>query len=223
MLMKRNKEWLYLVIGFLGAMLGLCGVVAFNRNLLMTLPLQIRMICAPVNYWLIALVPIIVAVFNHQRLSDFDFTKDKIGSQVITGILFGLALSVAFTLIPHLLGLGEYVDNGHRYQHVWQFAYEFLYCIVAVGCVEEFVFRGFLYTHIKNLYHKDMIAVVGSSVLFGVFHLFSGNIVQMLITGCLGVLFSIFRLKIKNCSTLSLILAHGIYDALITVWASVLL
>ncbi len=30
-------------------------------------------------------------------------------------------------------------------------------------------------------------------------------------------------LKVKNCSTLFLIIGHGIYDALITVWASTLL
>jgi uncharacterized membrane protein YjjP (DUF1212 family) len=37
----------------------------------------------------------------------------------------------------------------------------------------------------------------------------------------IGALFCLFRLKIKNCSLLSLIIAHGIYDALIVVWTFV--
>lgn len=68
-----------------------------------------------------------------------------------------------------------------------------------------------------------MVAIIGSSVLFGVFHLFSGNIIQMLMTTCIGAFFCFCRLKVKNCSTLSLIIGHGVYDALITVWASALL
>lgn len=92
-----------------------------------------------------------------------------------------------------------------------------------MGFAEEFIFRGFVYEKIKSISQKDMIAIIGSSVLFGVFHLFSGNILQMIMTACIGVIFCFCRLKVKNCSTLSLIIGHGVYDALITVWASALL
>lgn len=131
------------------------------------------------------------------------------------------------TLLPHLFGFGEYVDSGKRYKYLWQFLYEFFYCIFAIGLVEEFVFRGFVYKKVKSISQKDMIAILGSSVLFDIFHLFSGNMIQMLMTVCIGAFFFFFfcfcRLQIKNCSTLSLIIGHGVYDALITVWASTLL
>ena len=42
-------------------------------------------------------------------------------------------------------------------------------------------------------------------------------------TAGIGALFCLCRIKIKNCSTLSLVIAHGVYDAMITVWANVLL
>ncbi len=154
---------------------------------------------------------------------EYGFCKDKIQSQVIVGIFIGIAMSVVLTLIPHLFGFGEFVDNGNRYKYLWQFIYEFFYCIFAVGFVEEFVFRGFVYKKIKLISKKDMIAIIGSSVLFGTFHLFNGSIIQMLMTTGIGVFFCLCRLKIKNCSTLSLIIGHGVYDALITVWASALL
>ena len=203
-------------------MLGLFGVVSFNQFVLMSLPLALRMISTIFVYWLIALVPIIIIFVNKDKLAEYGFSKERVTFQIIVGVIIGIAMSLTLTLIPHLLGFGEYVDSGKRYEYLWQFIYEFFYCIFAVGFVEEFVFRGFIYQKIKSISQKDMIAIIGSSVLFGAFHLFSGNIIQMVMTACLGVFFCFCRLKIKNCSTLSLIIAHGIYDALITVFASIL-
>ena len=221
--MGKKKEWISLIVGFWGAMLGLYGVVAFNQFVLMSLPLGMRMVCMPLVYWLIALIPIIAMIVNKDKFVDYSFCKSKIGLQIFVGVLVGIAMSFILTLIPHLAGFGEFVDSGKRYKYLWQFIYEFFYCIFAIAFVEEFVFRGFLYEKIKRIGQKDMIAIIGSSVLFGIFHLFSGNIVQMFMTACIGVFFCFCRLKVKNCSTLSLIIGHGIYDALITVWASTLL
>ena len=88
---------------------------------------------------------------------------------------------------------------------------------------EEFVFRGFIYEKVKRLSGKEGMAVRVSSILFGFMHLLGGNMVQVFLTAILGVLFCAFRLKIKNCSLVSLIILHGIYDFLITVWSSLLL
>lgn len=221
--MSKKKEWICLIIGFLGAILGLYSVISFNQFVLMSLPLGLRMISMIIVYWLIALIPIIVMFVNKDKLVEYGFSKDKIKFQIIVGFLIGIAMSVILTLLPHMFGLGEYVDSGKRYQYLWQFIYEFFYCIFAVGFVEEFVFRGFVYKKIKNISQKDIIAIIASSVLFGMFHLFSGNIIQMLMTACIGAFFCFCRLNVKNCSTLSLIIAHGVYDALITVLASTLL
>lgn len=221
--MSKRKEWISLIVGFFGSMLGLYGVVAFYQFVLMSLPLGLRMVSMLLIYWLIALIPIVVMRVNKDKLVNYGFSKSKLGLQMIVGVLIGIAMSFILTLIPHLFGFGEYVDSGKGYKYLWQFVYEFFYCIFAVGFVEEFVFRGFIYEKINRISQKDMIAIIGSSVLFGVFHLFSGNLIQMLMTTCIGVFFCFCRLKVKNCSTLSLIIAHGVYDALITVWASALL
>ena len=221
--MNRKKEIISLAIGFLGVMLCLFGVVLFNKYILMSLPLVLRMLLMIVLYWSIAVIPFIIMLRDKRPLSDYGFFRKDIFKQVMIGSALGVAMSLVLTLIPHLLGFGAYVDNGKRYNFLWQFVYEFVYCIVAVGFTEEFIFRGFLFTKFKRVFDTETAAVIGSSVLFGLFHVFSGNIGQMFITGLLGALFCLFRIKIKNCSTLSLIFAHGIYDALITVWASCLL
>lgn len=220
---NRKSAILSLMVGFIGAMLGLYGVVLFNRFVLMSLPLGLRMVSMIATYLLVALVPLIAMLVTKDTLIDYGFTKHSIVRQIVVGVCVGVIMSCLLTWLPHLLGFGAYVDNGKRYQHLYQFVYEFVYCIVAIGFTEEFVFRGFVYGKIKRISQKDSIAIVGSSALFGLFHIFSGNIVQMIMTACIGALWCCCRLKIKNCSTLSLIIAHGVYDALITVWASLLL
>ena len=188
--MSKKREWISLIVGLLGAVSGLCGVIAFNRFVLISLPLGLRMASIPIVYWLIALAPIIVMLLNKDKLSDYGFRKNKIVLQIIVGVLTGIAMSIVLTLIPHLLGYGGLVDSGKRYKYLWQFIYEFFYCIFAIGFVEEFVFRGFIYEKIRCISQKNIIAISGSSVFFGVFHLFSGNIVQMLLTACMGVFFA---------------------------------
>lgn len=212
-----------LLISFIGSLLGLFGVASFNQYILMSLPLVARMFLMIITYWLIAFVPIIVMFVIKDRIYDYGFRKGKIGIQLSIGTGLGIGMSMILTLIPHLAGFGSYVDSGKRYVYLWQFIYEFVYCILAVGAVEEFVFRGVVYSKAKQIIEKEWFAVVLSSVLFGAYHLLSGNLVQMIMTGLIGALFCLFRLKIKNCTTLSLIVAHGVYDALITVWASLLL
>lgn len=227
--MRAGKELRSLVIGFLGAMLGLYGAISIDQHMLYSLRLDMdiirvmRLFTMPILYWLIALVPIVLMRLDGDTLEDLGFRKSELGAQVLEGIVIGLAMSLVFTLLPHLFGFGAYVDNGKRYQYLWQFLYEFAYCIAAVALVEELVFRGFLYCKIKRICQHEWVAVLGSSILFGVFHLFGGDPVQMVMTAGLGALWCVCRLKLKNCSTLSLIIAHGIYDALITIWASAFL
>lgn len=220
--MNKRKNIIQLVTGFLGSMLGLFGVNAIYTFILMSLPIGVRLIVMPVSYWLIAIVPVIIIIISKGRLSEYGFSKEKICIQILTGIVIGLFMSAILTFIPHLAGFGEYVNNGKQYKYLWQFVFEFVYCIFAIGCVEEIVFRGFIYRKIANVFAKDIIAIIGSSILFGVFHLLSGSIVQMIMTAFIGIFFCFIRNKIKNCTTMSLIIAHGIYDALITVMTCIM-
>ncbi len=220
--MSKKKDWICLAAGFGGAVLGVF-VVSFCNRQAMALPLPPRLIILLACYWVIALVPIVIMLLAKDKLSNYGFTKEKLPFQIAAGVLVGIAMSLVLTLLPHLFGLGGFVDNGTRYQYLWQFVWEFIYYTLSVACVEEFVFRGFIYQKIKSISQKDVTALVVSSVLFGLFHFLSGNIIQIVITACIGAFFCLCRMKIKHCSTLSLIIAHGIYDALITVWASLFL
>lgn len=218
---ERKKIILQLIIGMIGAVAGLIGVNAFNQYLLMNLPIGVRMILMIGTYWVIAVAPLCILLFTKDKLLDYGFTKEKVGMQVLVGVIIGICMSCVFTLIPHLAGMGDWVDNGHHYQYWWQFVYDFLYFIVAIGLVEEFVFRGFAFCKIEKLTGSTIGATIASSILFGLFHFLSGNVMQLFLTATIGLIFCMCKLKIKNCTLLSLIIAHGVYDALITVWLNV--
>ena len=204
--MSKRKEWILLITGFAGALLGTFGVLMFNTHVLSALPTILRIILYVVGYWIIAVVPLILMYANKEKMRDYFAGKEKLLWQ-----------------IPHLAGFGNFVDNGTRHDKFIEFAIEFIYFVFSVSFVEEFVFRGFIFRRLKNITGNNVISLIVSSVLFGFLHVFHGNIIQVVITTLLGAFWCFCRLKIKNCSLLSVIIAHGIYDFMIGVWASVLL
>ncbi len=220
--MNRKHTIIQAAAGYLGSFMGLVLLVLFNGYVLMSLPLALRMAAMIVTYWLVLLVPAIIMLAGRDKLTDYGFSSGNILRQIAVGLLIAAGMSLVLTLIPHLLGFGEYFDSGKRYQQLWQFGYEFIYCIAGVGLAEEFVFRGFLYAKIKSAAQSETAAVVISSVAFGMFHIMGGNIMQAVLTAFIGAIFCLCRLKIRNCTLLSLIIAHGVYDAMITVWSSLL-
>lgn len=218
---ERNKIIIQIVVAIIGVVAGLLGVNAFNQYVLMSLPLVVRMVLMIVTYLPIALVPFCIVIFNKEKWSDYGFSKEKIGYQLLIGLAIALCMSFVFTVIPHLIGKSDWVNNQHIYNYAWQYIYDFIQCIGAVALVEEFVFRGFFYKKLETLFGSAVGAIIGSSILFGLFHFLGGNIGQIILTGFIGAIFCICRVKIKNCTMLSLIIAHGVYDALITVWLNV--
>ena len=219
-----KKEWIGLIIGFIGIMAGCFVVRLINQYLIMMIPLIPRMITMIVSYWLTALAVLILFFVHKDKLKDYGFSKENFFAQILIGICVGLGMSFILTLLPHLFGFSGFVDNGHRYKYVWQFIFEFAYCILGVAAAEEFGFRGFIYARLKKITNgKELVPIIVSSVLFGLFHMFGGNVLQIFMTALIGILFCFLRLKIKNCSTLSLIICHGVYDAMITLWASLLI
>ena len=220
--MKEGKKTIiWIVIAITGVVAGLLGVNAFNQYVLMNIPLVWRMVGMIVTHLPIAIVPLCIAIFNKDKWSDYGFSKEKIGYQVVIGLVIALCMSFVFTVIPHLAGKSDWVNNQHQYQYMWQFIYDFVYFIFAIALVEEFVFRGFFYKKLETLFGSTVGAIIGSSVLFGLFHFLGGNIVQILFSSIIGAIFCICKVKIKNCTLLSVIIAHGVYDTLITVWLNV--
>ncbi len=92
------------MIAIIGAVVGVLGVNTFNRYVLMSTPLVWRMPLMIVTYLPIALVPFCIAITNKDKWSDYGFSKEKIGCQVLIGLGIALYMSFVFTVIPHLTG-----------------------------------------------------------------------------------------------------------------------
>lgn len=212
---------LHLVISLFGIAILMFGVILFNQNVLMSLSLGVRAVLGILLHWVPAIVPIIIMILNKERLRDMGFSKEKLGLQILVGIIISLGMSFAFTLIPILLGFKDMVGET-TYTKLWQFIYEFAYRILGVALAEEFIFRGFVFHKLLQIKNSKKYAIIISSLLFGLYHIFNGNIIQVFMTSLIGIFFCLCREKIKNCTITSLIVAHGVYDALIIVLVAIL-
>ena len=215
------KKYLEIVLVFIGVLLSCYGVICLNQ-LLMKVPLILRMILMIITYWLVAIIPFIICIKNKIKLKELGFENKNILKQIITGIILGLVLSIFFTLIPMLIVGKEKIYSGYTYKYLWQFIYNLFYCIISIGLAEEFIFRGLFLTRLKELNNNSILPIIVSSILFGLFHIFNGNIIQIIVTTFIGIILAFSKEKIKNCTLLSLIIVHGLYDGLIQIIFAIL-
>lgn len=218
---KTKTLLIQLLISVLGTFLIDSGIALFNQYILKSISIPLRIVAMFVNQWLLIVPSAILMIVNKEKLSDLGFTKEKIPRQIGIGILLAIAMSLVFTVLPILLGFKNYISNV-RYTEVWKFIFEFFNTIFAVALAEELIFRGYIFNKLLEIKNNKWFAIIISSLLFGLFHMFQGNLLQILLTALLGIIFCIFREKIKGCTILSLIFTHGIYDFLIALWVSIL-
>ena len=78
---------------------------------------------------------------------------------------------------------------------------------------EELLFRAFIITKLGDSLGgtkaASIIAVVIAAIFFGYRHYYYQGMHGALVTGCIGLLFGLIYLKLKNTSMLPLILVHG--------------
>ena len=218
---KAKSSMIQLVIAVCGVFVAIFGLRMFNQHVLMSLSLPLRMILMIVTQWLLFLVPGILMIVNKESLGDISFSKEKILLQIGIGVLLALSMSLALTVLPIMLGFKDMVGS-RVYTQTYQFVYQFIYAILGVALAEELVFRGYIFNKLLNINSSKWVAIIISSLLFGLFHIFNGNIIQIFMTAFIGFLYCIFRDRIKDCTLLSLIIAHGVYDAMIVLWVSIL-
>lgn len=219
--MTRKTKIFQLTIAVFLQFCVLLAIVLFQQKIMMSFPKAVRAVLMIVIQWMLLIVPLVFMHKSNEKLGDIGFSKSNIGAQVLTGVLIAFAMSLVFTVLPILAGLRDMVGSS-SYTQVWQFFYQFAYMILAVALVEEIFFRGFVFKRLMDIKPSKWFVIIASSIIFGVSHILGGNIIQVISTSILGVFFCICRDKLKNCSTLSLIIAHGTHNALITLFVAIL-
>lgn len=216
--MHNNKsKIIHLIIVIFTVFIILFGIIIFNQYFLMRFTKGVRMVLMIVNRWLLLLAPGISMLMAKEKLRNWGLTKERILNQVITGIIIAIFMSAILTVVPILLGFKDMVGST-SYTQPWQFVYEFVYTFLGVALVEELVFRGYVFNKLLNIRDSRWFAIIVSSIIFGFFHIFSGNIIQIFVTGFIGFIYCMCREKIKGCTLISLIVAHGLYDGMIVLW-----
>ena len=116
--------------------------------------------------------------------------KKDIGILFILGGCAALAVNILFSVIGFTGSSATYEQVAEK-----QFALPIWAGIILYGIVspvaEEIVFRGIVYNRMHRQYGK-WIAIIGSALLFGVYH---GNVVQALYGFILGVLIAVMYEK----------------------------
>jgi len=216
-----RKPVVELAVALVGIFVAMYGLVLFNRHLLMSFSLHSRMVLMIVTQWFLVLVPGLLMLTRKDNIRDIGFRKVRVPKQIILGVLAALGLSLVLTVLPILLGFRDLVGST-SYTEAWQFIYTFFYMIVGVALAEEIVFRGYIFHKLLEIRDCRWFAIIISSVIFGISHAFSGDVLQVFMTAGLGVIFCLFREKIEDYTTLSLIITHGVYNGLIQLFVAVL-
>lgn len=218
---KSSRNILEFVLAVVGVFAMLCGLIIFNRYLLMQFTLGVRMVLMIATQWLLFLIPAILMLIRREKLTGLGFSTEKVPQQILIGFVFSLVMSLLLTVLPILCGLKDIVGSTN-YTKTWQFLYELIYTTVGVALAEEIIFRGYLFQKLMGLRNSWWFAAIFSSILFGLFHIFNGSLIQVFMTAVIGFIYCLARKKIKGCTLLSLIVAHGMYDAMIVLWVALL-
>ena len=142
---------------------------------------------------------------------DIGFSKDNKLMQVLMGALVAGGSLTIFIVLPALFGINmSYAGN----MDVLAILYQFVYMMLAVALVEEVVFRGYLFKKLLDISGSKWLAILASSALFGLFHIWGGNPWQIVITAAIGLYWCVCREKVKHCTVLSLIIAHALHNTI---------
>lgn len=171
-----------------------------------------------------ALIPCLVVWKKKIDWKKFGFWKTGMGWQILWGIIIFAVLFTIFILLPILLGADPSKTLGVELDSVKELVGNILFYFFFVAAGEEILFRGYFYTRIMYLSDNPRLAIFLSSIFYGVAHLQSiWGIRLMFNTMIHGFVYSIARYKFKNCSLLSLIIAHALHDSMIDVLSFILL
>lgn len=159
----------------------------------------------------LAMVVLVVLAhrFDGLREVPLGFTRERPVRQLGAGVLLAAVLLLLIVGVPALAGadVGGIVGAG---RNVLWFA---LVSSVTVGVAEELMFRGYLLGRLRVALGSPAGAIVVSSVLFGLLHLVSGDLAQVLVTAAIGALLATARVFWRDCSLGSVVVAHVVYDA----------
>lgn len=139
---------------------------------------------------------------ENEFLEKNSLSVKNVGVIVMLGVVFSLVLNFLFSAAGFLQSSESYSQVAQR-QFSLPFWLAFLFYGILSPWAEEVVFRGIFYRVLKRNM-TEVVAVLGSALMFGAFH---GNMVQMLYGSIMGVVMALLYGRFSNL--LAPILFHG--------------
>lgn len=193
-------------------------LMGFIRNF------YVRLAVRPLFYVLLTIIPFIAGKITDNHLGPLIFKKEDILKQLAAGLYVFSISAMVLTAVSLMVGDYKYFLIGPKQTDILLIIYNIFFYILFVGTGEEILFRGYFMQRIEAVSGSKKISVVISAVIFGLWHFPGGNnFIQVFITACLGAFYGISLYKVKDCSVLSLIIAHGLYNIYIIFLALLLL
>jgi len=211
----KSRHYITVAVVFIWTLITLLIIGVINRNVLSHLAGVLWLAVAIIPWWLMLLATVIFMRRDKEGPKDLGFTKEKLWLQILLGFAVAAFTLAVFIVLPELV-LGVRM-GWHEPFTVWGFVSRVIFQLLAVAFVEEVVFRGHIFKKLLEIKDNKWFAILISSALFGLFHIFNFNIWQILVTAVMGVVWCIFREKLKHCTLLSLIIAHALHNALMPI------
>lgn len=183
-----------------------------------------KMMVRPLFYILLVGIPLMVCRLMKSPVGKLGFQKGELLKQLLIGMEIFVVLSFFLTIAIFLLGDNKNILLSEKQNGIGTILYYVVFYMLFVGMGEEILFRGYLMDRFCTLTHSGIWAVAITALMFGIWHFPNGqDFLQVILTTVIGAVYGLARLKIKNCSTLSLGIAHGLHDVYILILSCILL
>jgi len=210
----KKRDILTVVITSIFALAVVFGIGQVHENVLPHVSGLMRLILIVVIWWPMLLATIFFMWRDKERGKDIGFTREKMGFQILLGVVVAMGSLFIFIILPALFGFKMgYIGSLNPLNIV----FNLVYMLLAVALVEEIIFRGHLFKKLFDISGSKWFAIIVSSALFGLFHIFNWNPWQIIFTTLIGFYFCICREKMKHCTLLSLIIGHALHNTILPI------
>lgn len=206
---QRLVEIMLVAMVFTGAFVLLFDVIPFEYSMLKTIA------CESLIFLLVAFPSLLAYKYQGDSLNNLKGFKVK-----EIGIIFGLLVFRA--LLAFVLDLAGIQNIGMAkiWNPIMPFVYLVYYVFVVAVC-EEFIFRIYIQETFERLLgNRRVLAPVCAGLLFGAFHLITGDMTNAIVSAFLGIIWGYVRYA--GTSFMAMVMIHGLSNYLLYVMALIM-